>query len=328
MKLSDKAESGTDEVAGDCGKYSFDTGPPSGPLLLPPKGLRRIKSTIREWLSPRILKLLQRAAGAHIGGETVDDALIVARRFANANIASTLGFWDSADYTVRQVADIYLASIERVAASGMDSYLSIKPPALRFDHGLAVELATSAEARNVRLHCDSHGPEVVPPSRSLIETMLKRLSAKNLGTTLPGRWARSLYDADWAIEHGIGVRVVKGQWPGPADSDRDMRQGFLDLIDRLAGRARHVAVATHDLPLIIEAINRLSVPGTSCEIELLFNLLTTQALRWGSENDVRLRIYVPFGRGYLPDAIGVLRRNPRLAWRVVRNILSAARKPR
>jgi len=300
----------------------FDTGPPAETTTPAPTALRRLKASALGKVSAFMLPLIQRAARSHVGGETIDDALCVARRLADEKTPSTIGFWDTADYSGRQVADIYLTAIEQLAASGLDSYVSIKPPALRFDSGLAAELAAAAQASRIRLHCDSHGPEVADPSHAMEQTMLEHLGAGSLSTTLPGRWSRSLSDADWAIERGLSVRVVKGQWPDPTDPKRDMRAGYLEVIDRLAGRVRHVGVASHDLSLAAEAIARLRAAGTSCELELLFGRPMAQSLRWARDNAVGVRIYVPFGKGYIPSAIGLLKHNPRLALRIISNIVT------
>jgi proline dehydrogenase len=83
--------------------------------------------------------------------------------------------------------------------------------------------------------------------------LLARLEPTGLGCAIPGRWRRSLEDAEHAIELGVRVRVVKGQWPDPQQPDIDLRDGFLAVIDALAGRAASVGIATHDLPLAREA---------------------------------------------------------------------------
>jgi proline dehydrogenase len=157
--------------------------------------------------------------------------------------------------------------------------------------------------------------------------MLSQLSSGLLGTTLPGRWARSVSDAGWALDHGLQVRVVKGQWPDPADPDRDPRAGFLEVIDRLAGRACRVRVASHDVPLAAEAVRRLRNAGTPCELELLFGMPMTRSLRWADAAGVPVRIYVPYGEGYTPHAFDQLRRNPRLLWSIVRDLVPARRAP-
>lgn len=299
---------------------AFNTGAPDEHA---PSIFHALKSGASRRLSDFVTPLVSRIAKDYLGGETVDDALCVARRLAVQNVSNTLGFWDTADYTKRQVADIYLAALKSLSGSGLDSYVSIKPPALRFDPRMTVELADAAKSSGVRLHCDSHGPEVVELSHAMLQAMRDRVGAGCLGTTIPGRWSRSLADADWAIERGFAVRVVKGQWPDPDNPHADMRAGFLSVIERLAGRARHVAVATHDMALAAEALERLRAAGTSCELEQILGLNSVQSLRWASQNGIGIRIYIPFGKGYIPNAMRVLKRNPKLAWVMARRLIAS-----
>jgi proline dehydrogenase len=310
--VSHEADGKQAEILG----LSAGTDPP--PLV----GFRRLKTRAVERTSALLLPIMQRAARGHVGGETIEDALCVARRLADETTPCTLGYWNTADCIPRQVADAYLAAVEVLAASALDAYLSIKPPALRFDPALADELASAAQRLSVRLHFDSHGPEAADLSCDLLDTMLGRLAAGRLGATLPGRWSRSLGDAEWAIERGLAVRVVKGQWPDPGDPERDMCAGFLEVIDRLAGRARHVAVATHDAPLAAQAISRLRAAGTSCEIEQILGMSSKRIARVAREAEVRVRIYIPYGKAYLPNAIRVLMRNPRLALQIAKNFVA------
>ncbi len=296
---------------------AFSTAAPEAPAQ---PLLYALKSGIIGRLSDLVTPVVSHLAKDYLGGETVDDAICVARRLAIQNVSSTLGFWDTADYTQRHVTDIYGTAVKRLSGSGLDSYVSIKPPALRFDSGAAVELAAIAQSLGVRLHCDSHGPEVVELSHAMLQAMCDRVGPGCLGTTIPGRWSRSLSDADWAVERGFAVRVVKGQWPDPDNPRADMRAGFLNVIEQLAGRARHVAVATHDMTLAAEAIERLRTTSTSCELEQIFGLNSSQSLRWASTNGIGLRIYIPFGRGYIPNAMKALKRNPRMAWDIARRL--------
>jgi proline dehydrogenase len=265
---------------------------------------------------------MQRAARDYVGGQFIEDAMTVVERFASDGITSTLGYWNTPDFSPRQVADEYLASILSVRAANVDNYISIKTPALNFSADLAAELGAGAQAHQVRIHCDSHGTEAADPTYAMLETMLQHCAADKLGTTLPGRWKRSLSDADWAIDRGIPVRVVKGEWPDPSDPRRDPAAGYLEVIDRLAGRAFHVAVATHKPKLAAEAVARLRAAGTRCGLELLFGLSTRAMLRWAKENNVPVRVYVPYGPYYLPYAINQLRYNPRILWWVLKNAVT------
>ena len=264
--------------------------------------------------SALILPVVKRAARPYLGGDTIADALCVAERVHADGMASTIGYWDRGDENLIAVRQVYLDAIAAMAKGG--DYLSVKPPALRFSGETAAELAAAAAPNGLRIHCDSHGPEVADLSNRMLEAMRKHLSPELIGTTLPGRWRRSLGDADWAVAAGTNVRVVKGQWPDPEDKGRDPSAGFLEVVDRLCGRARLVAVATHDFALGSEAIRRLQSAGTACEVEVLLGYPAKPLLNWAKANGVKVRVYVPYGGGFIPNAIGVLKRNPRLIFKV------------
>ncbi len=308
-------EPGTDGLM----RSAVETAPPDAAPLSP---LRALKAAVSQKIAAAMLPLVNHFARNFVSGDTVDDAMAVALRLADGQIASTLGFWDTADYTRQDVADIYLEAVGRLAASGLDSYVSIKPPALGCDLQVAQRLAAGAAASNIRLHCDSHGPDAADASNRMLGAMLGELPAANLGTTIPGRWLRSLDDADWAAGQQLNVRVVKGQWPDPSSPGRDLRTGFIEVVERLAGRARHVAVATHDLPLAGQAIALLRTGGTSCELEQIYGMNSKQSLHWARSRQVSLRLYIPFGKGYVPNALGVLKRNPRLALVILRALFA------
>jgi hypothetical protein len=322
VKSSIEARSEAPAAAKTPSPAAFDTAPPLEPSSPPAMTLQWVKARALGKGSALLVPILRRTARELVGGDTIEDALAVARKLAEDGASSTLGYWETADSGGRPVVDVYLEAVERVAASGLDSTLSIKPPAMSFDAGFAAELAAAAAKLGVRIHCDSHGSEVADPSHAMEQAMLESLSGASLSTTLPGRWSRSLSDAERAIELGLAVRVVKGQWPDPGEPKRDMQAGFLEVIDRLAGRARHVGVATHEVPLAAEAIARLQAAGTPCELELLFGRPMAQPLRWAREQGVRVRIYVPYGAGYIPSAIGILRQNPRVALRLLHGVIA------
>jgi proline dehydrogenase len=218
--------------------------------------------------------------------------LLRARGFASA-----LAFWHSVEFESIDVAAEYRASLRALEGSSLDCYLSIKPLALAFRRDLLMETVNCAGERQVRVHFDSPSAELADITFSTIEEALGR--GGDIGCTLPGRWPRSLTDAEWALERELAIRVVKGQWADPDDRMREPRAGFLAVIDRIAGRARHVAVATHDMPLARSAIERLRAAGTSCELELLVGRPATDVLQLARAMDIRVRGYVPYGDGVL-----------------------------
>ncbi len=146
------------------------------------------------------------------------------------------------------------------------------------------------------------------------------------GLTLPGRWRRSQEDAEVAADLGAAVRVVKGQWAG--EPDVDPRAGFMEVVKRLAGRIPGVQVATHDAPLAESALARLGGTSTAAELELLFGLPLAEPARVARRAGVPVRIYVPYGHGWLPYAAKQALRRPRTLLWLTRDLLSAPARER
>jgi CelD/BcsL family acetyltransferase involved in cellulose biosynthesis len=248
-------------------------------------------------------RVVARAERAHVAGPELADAVTAAQK---VNGAVALAFWDGPEDTPAKVESSSLSALDAIAEHGLDGYVSVKPAALGFARERLERVLARAGELGLVVHFDSTGPEDAEPSWAL----LAELARPGLGCTLPSSWRRSLADAERAVELGVRARIVKGQWP---EAGVDERAGFLALADALAGRAAHVAVATHDRRLAEEAIGRLA--GTSVEHELMLGLPRRGA------SGVRARVYVPFGHAYLPYAPGRARRSGRVAGWVARDLL-------
>jgi proline dehydrogenase len=159
-----------------------------------------------------------------------------------------------------------------------------------------------------------------------VDALLARIPDVDIGCTLPGRWRRSPNDAHWASDHGLCVRVVKGEWPDPREPQRNPRAGFLEVIDALAGRARRVGVATHDVALARAAIRRLQAAGTPCGLELLYGLPMRESIRHARELGIDVRVYVPYGEAYMPYALSQIRRRPRMLLWLLNDLAAGALK--
>jgi proline dehydrogenase len=263
--------------------------------------------------------LVKRATQAYITGPELADALHVCSSLSRRGIPSTIGYWNSEGERPRQIADTYLAALDSLSAEGLDCYLTIKVWSLGFAQELLAEILERSGQAGIRVHFDSRSPDRAEQMFSLITAAFPHHA--RLSYSVPGRWRRSLRDADLAAELGINVRVVKGEWEDPDEPERDPRAGFLAVIDRLAGRARQVAVATHDAPLAREALRRLRTAGTPCTQELLFGLPTRPLMRVAREAGVPVRLYVPYGHAMLPYHLAQARQDPRIYWWFIRDLL-------
>jgi proline dehydrogenase len=208
------------------------------------------------------------------------------------------------------VTQAYVEVLRATSKVASDCYLSIKAPALKFDIELVKSVLSEARALNALVHFDSMGPETADRTFSVIEQARKIYP--NLGCTLPGRWRRSLDDAAKALRLDLRIRVVKGEWPGVGNDETDPREGFLNVVDAIAGGAAHVAVATHNPTIARFALRRLKNAGTSCELELLYGLPQQPLLKIARNFGGRARMYVPHGHAGLPYRLKNAIRNPRI----------------
>jgi proline dehydrogenase len=263
--------------------------------------------------------LAKHAGRAYIAGPDLDDAMDACRRLSGLGFGGTICFWNIESDSPKRTVEAYTSALAALANENMDCYLSIKLPPLNYDMALLCEVLEQARQKNILVHFDSLDSETADRTLSIIAQTA--CSYPHLGCTLPGRWARSITDADSAVDLGLHVRVVKGQWPHHQHQEMNPEEGYLRVIDRLAGRARSVAVATHDAELGRNALIRLRQAGTPCSLELLYGLPMKQPLRVARDLDVSVRVYVPFGRGWLPYSLTQARHNPRLFWWVLRDLL-------
>lgn len=274
---------------------------------------------VRSFLRNCWLPLANRAARIYTAGPELADGLRVCHWADRYGLAATLGFWNLETDGHRVTADTYLSALDALTREKLNCYLSIKLPAIGFSPEMLAEVSERANRAGVPLHLDSLGPETA--DRTFASIAGHVAAHPVIGCTLPGRWRRSPGDADRAVELGLPVRVVKGQWADPDPPGVDPRAGFMAVIDRLAGRASHVAVATHDAPLARAALARLCAAGTACEAELLFGLPLRPVLRVAGEAEVPVRLYVPYGHAWLPYVLSGALRNPRTFWWAGRDVV-------
>lgn len=279
----------------------------------------KLRAPVRQCVMP----VFRLAARSYIAGDKLADALRIADKLQAKGMSATLGYWNSEFHKPSEIAQEGLAGFERLASYSDKNYLSVKLPPLKFDKELISQLADAAVKVNRRIHFDAHGIECVLRQRKTCEDLQQHHPNLDIGFTLPGRWERSLEDADWVCQQRYFVRVVKGQWAAPGKAGVDPAVGFLNVIDRLAGRARMVAVATHDPRLAANALHRLQAAGTPCELELLYGLPARGCLQVARQLGVPVRFYVPYGEAYLPYSLSKIRGNPRIIWWTLRDSVTA-----
>lgn len=258
----------------------------------------------------------KRAARRFMAGPELHDALQREESLRGLGLKTAIGYWNAAGEDPDDVAAIYGAAVDALAERP-DVHYSCKLAALDLDRTRIDELSERCRQGGVSLHYDSLGPE-------LATSILEAGMATGAGVTLPGCWSRSPADAEKLAPTELRVRVIKGQWPDPEARRIDPRRGFIEVIERLAGRASVVEVATHDGPLAAEALQLLRRAGTPCELELLIGLPKAGSLTAAREAGVETRVYVPYGVPHLPYGIRGVLRHPTFVARLSAGLVRAS----
>lgn len=281
-------------------------------------------------------KIITKVASRHIAGPEIKDAIKVCRWAGQQGFGIILSPWAKAidnDAALRSGSKImpfkvmlqrYKESIDSIQNVNPNGYVSVKLNAIGYDFGIFRELLEYAASHDVRVHVDSLDPDSV----SQVYKFLNKASEFNryLGCTLPSRWKRSLRDAEAAIDLGIAVRIVKGQWEDTGPDQPDCRQNYVAIAEKLAGRAVYVGVATHDGALAETAVKELTIRKTNCEIEQFFSL-PLNGIKLARRLNVPYRLYVAYGHPGIPYNIRFAVSRPSLAVWMGADFIRRSRKP-
>ena len=250
----------------------------------------------------------RRLAGRFIAGEKLDDAVRTVRQL------NTEGFEVTLDHLGESVSDqaaaeeacrVYIGLLDRIAAEGLRSHISIKLTQL----GLAIseDLAQrllgaicqeAARHRNfVRIDMESSA-YVDATLRVFRRTHAPR---DVLGVVVQSYLYRSRKDADELLRDGVRIRLVKGAYQEPPEvaypGKRDVDRNFVAIMQTLLLSGAYHGIATHDAHLVAatEAFARShGLSAERFEFQMLYGIqrqLQRALLRQGH----RVRVYVPYG---------------------------------
>ena len=256
----------------------------------------------------------------HVAGLELSDAVAAAVAESQRGNLTTLGYWPQPHESASSIGSRYVRAIDAIVESALDSSISIKLDRLAFDREALLQVFDHAKSRGVRVHFDA---ESLPSTDQVLAFVEEGLDlGVVVSMTLPSRWERSPTDAERLIALGVPFRIVKGQGRDPHKPGIDPRRSFVDLVKQVAGRAAHVAVATHDRRVAEASLDLLLAANTPCSLEQLRFLprLDTIAGRRG----VPVRVYVPYGRPGLPYTLTQVTRRPAILLWALRDLARAA----
>jgi proline dehydrogenase len=249
-----------------------------------------------------------------IAGETVAEAIGVARALEQSGLAVTL------DYLGEQVRSTaaaaaatreYVEVIGELQRAGVARSLSVKLTQL----GLDVDRATSVD--NLRrildaaasaefvVRVDMEQSSYTDQIFDAFETLWS-IGYRNHGIAIQAYLRRSAADIARMNALGASVRLVKGAYSEPRDAafvhKTEVDAAFVTLMKTLLEHGNRPAIATHD-PVIIEETVRFvrekSIPHDRYEFEMLYGVRRDLQQDLARQGHV-VRVYLPFGQQWFP----------------------------
>jgi len=271
-----------------------------------------------------------------IAGETITDAIDVARGLERGGLAVTLDLLATSARSSEQATRVtraYVEMIGEIERSGIDRNVSVKLTQL----GLDVDRATCID--NLRRILDAATPGDffvridMERSRYTEQTLdafetLWSIGYRNVGVVMQSYLRRAENYVRRLNTLGARVRLVKGAYHEPREvalqQKADVDAVFIELMHLLLREGTYPAIATHDPGLVAATRQFATANGIGLdrfEFQMMYGVrrdLQTSLTRGGH----RLRIYVPFGQEWFPYFMRRLGEQPAHLGSLVRNLAS------
>ncbi|MBI2221281.1 MAG: proline dehydrogenase family protein [Acidobacteria bacterium] len=282
---------------------------------------------------------VRRSVSRFMPGERMEDALAAAATLKPEGITTILthlGENLTAAAEAEEVTQHYLTLLDRVAASGLDAQISIKPTQLGLDLDPALcgrnldRLLDRAAGRNNFIWIDMESSPYVDPTLKLFRAARARSS--RVGIALQAYLRRTAQDVEALLPLGCAIRLVKGAYLEPPDvafpDKRDVDESFYTLSARMldADAQKHgtlLHIGTHDAALVdrlLRFIDENRVPPQAYEFAMLYGIGRPLQQRLASCGR-RLRVLISYGEYWFPWYMRRLAERPANIGFVVKNVL-------
>jgi proline dehydrogenase len=283
------------------------------------------------------LSVARRAARRFVAGDTIDDAINAIRELNAIGITATLDHLgenvETAEDARRSTED-YLKALDAIAASGVQSHISIKLTALGFDLGdelcranVARILARAKEIGTL-VTIDMESTEYTDRTLRLFRDLRREFG--NVGIVIQSYLYRSEADIVALCKEGAHVRLCKGAYKEPPvhafPRKADVDASYVRLMKMLLSpeaRANKAfgAIATHDAKMIeatCQYAQEQMVPRDEFEFQMLHGIRRDLQKQLTADG-YGMRVYVPYGTEWYPYYMRRLAERPANIWFIASN---------
>jgi proline dehydrogenase len=267
-----------------------------------------------------------------VAGESLDEAIAVARFCNNAGMLASLDFLGENVRTTgdaQHSRDAYLQIFERIAKENLYANVSCKLTQLGLDlnvdfcQGLVVSIVEFAASRENFLRVDMEGSPYTEKTLELVRRIRERNPA--VGTVIQSYLYRSESDVSDLLSIGCRIRLCKGAYK---ESDEvafqkksDVDSNYIKLMQKLLSSGFYHGIATHDPQMIAATIRYAAAKKISkddFEFQMLYGVRTDLQRRL-VDDGYRVRVYIPYGQDWFPYFMRRLAERPANVWFFIRN---------
>jgi proline dehydrogenase len=276
----------------------------------------------------------RRMSHRFVAGETLDEALQVARACNDAGMHATLDYLGenvSTTDDAQKARDAYLEIFDRIAQERLHANVSCKLTQLGLDiapefcEGLVLSIAERAAAYDSFLRIDMEGSPYTQRTVDLVKRV--RAQTPTVGTVIQSYLYRSESDVNDLLSVGCRIRLCKGAYKEDVEvaypRKTDVDGNYTRLMRMLLPSGFYHGIATHDPKMIAATIRwaaEKQISKDDFEFQMLYGI-RTDLQRQLVRDAYRLRIYIPYGRDWFPYVMRRLAERPANLMFFMRNFL-------
>ena len=277
-----------------------------------------------------------------VAGETLDEAVGALERLQAQGLRTTvdvLGEDVTSAEAARVAADEYLATLDALAARGLDRNVSVKLSQMGLGIGEEIcranleRILASAAAHDAFVRVDMEDHTTTDETLAIWRALRPVNAGRgDSGVVIQAALRRSPADVDELIEERARIRICKGAYVEPAavalPDKADVDAAYGELMERLLRNGVFPAIATHDERLIARALafaRANDIAPDQFEFQMLYGVrrdLQDRLVRAG----YGVRVYVPFGTQWYAYFMRRLAERPANVAFVLRSILREGRE--
>lgn len=280
-------------------------------------------------------RLFKKLTTRFIAGENIEEAIAAIREL---NAEGCSASFDHLNESVANAAEAdgevceYLEILDRIAATGIDSNISIKLTqfGLELDQELAYENArkvvVEAARRGIFVRVDMEASSVTQKTLDIFKRLRAEFGLNDVGIVLQSYLRRTYADAEEMLKTPARIRICKGAYNEPPDvafpEKKDTDDNYIKVMQLLLASGTYHGIATHDPKMIQATIDFATQQGIgkeAFEFQMLYGI-RRDLQRQLAKDGYNMRVYVPYGKHWYPYFMRRLAERPANIWFVMKNM--------